>query len=110
METHSSHASSDDFLREVSAVSSAEARAAKRVSDAQAEAQNVKAKAQAEAAAISAAASEKAVAEKNRLITERRHQTEMRIGTLLNKAGQKAQDLLGRRLKDAQVREIADQV
>ncbi|VVB56844.1 Uncharacterised protein [uncultured archaeon] len=110
METHASHASSDEFLREVEAVSSAEARAAKKLADAQAEAQSLKAKAQAQAVEITAEASEKAVDEKNRLISERRHQTEVRIGTLLNKAGQKAEDLSSRRLSDAQVRDICEHI
>ena len=110
METHSTHASSDEFLREVETVSAAEARAAKRIADAQAQAQALKAQAQAQAVEIAAQAGEKALGEKNRLVSERRHQTEVRIGTLLNKAGQKAEDLSGRRLSNAQVREISEHI
>ncbi len=111
MQTHASHtSSSDDFLREVEAVSAAEARAAKKTADAQTEAQALKAQAQAEAVEISSAAGEKAVAEKNRIISEKRHVTEVRIGTLLNKAGQKAEDYASRRLTEAQVREITDKI
>jgi len=110
MESQSHQASSDDFLREIEAVSAAEARSAKKMQEANAEAAKIKAKAQAQAVEISTGAAEKAVEEKNKIIFSRRHQTEIKIGQLLNKAGQKSEDYSSRRLSESAVKDICDSI
>ena len=110
MESHSHPSSSDEFLREVEAVSAAEAAASKKLQDANAEAAKIKAQAQAQAVEIATRAAEKGVEAKNKIILSRRHQTEMKIGQLLNKAGQKSEDYSSRRLSEAAVKDICDSI
>jgi len=97
-------------MREIEAVSAAEAQSAKKLQEANAEAAKIKAKAMAQAVELATQASEKGVAEKNKIITARRHQTEIKIGQLLNKAGQKSEDYASRRLKEAAVKDICDSI
>ena len=110
MSSQSHQSSSDDFLREVEAVSSAEERASKKVQDAKAEAEKIKAKAQGQAVEVSTNASEKAVAEKNKIILARRHAAEVKIGQLLNRAGQKSEDYSSRRLPESAVKDICETI
>lgn len=111
METkQASHSSAPEFLAEVHAVAQAESQAAERLTRTQAECQQIHAEAQAQAVEITTKASERAVEEKNRIISAGRKQADAKLKKRIEQAGKLASNLAARRLSDSAVREICERI
>ena len=111
METKpASHSSAPEFLAEVHAVTKAEQAAAERLVRAQAECQQIHAEAQAQAVDITTKASERAVEEKNRIISAARKQADAKMKKRMEQAEKMAANLATRRLSDSAIREICERI
>ena len=111
METkQTSHLSAPEFLAEVHAVAQAEQAASERLARTQTECQQIHSEAQAQAVEITTKASERAVEEKNRIISAQRRQTDAKLKKRMEQAGKLANNLTTRRLSDSAIREICERI
>lgn len=108
MSTSITHQPSESFVKEVLAVSEAEARAKKRVEEAQSAAAALQSESQAKAVEVAAAAGDRAVAEKNAIIASARKGADEQIRRLTDRANARARELASRRLTEAAAQDIAD--
>ena len=102
--------SSEQFLREVHAVSQAEANAQKKIALAQEEAQKIRADAQAKAVEMAAKANSDSVEVKNRAIAKMRKKSEEQTEIILKNGQKKAAQLASRRLSEQAAEDISSLV
>ncbi len=105
-----SHSHSDEFLAQVKAVANAEAQAAERMARTQKESSHIHAEAQAQAVEITTKMAEKAVDEKNRIISAGRKSADAKLHKRLEEAQVRADELASRRLSESAIRMLCERI